>query len=41
MNRLEEPGDREAVLDTARIMYRLYSEVFRGLPSMGLAQEAA
>lgn len=41
MNRLEEPGDREAVLDTARIMYRLYSEVFRGLPSMGLEQEAA
>jgi len=41
MNRLQEPGDREAVLDTARVMYRLYSEVFRGLPSARLNREAA
>ena len=41
MNQLQEPGDREAVLDTARVMYRLYSEVFRGLPSTRLDREAA
>ncbi len=41
MNQLQEPADREAVLDTARVMYRLYSEVFRGLPSTRLNREAA
>jgi thiaminase len=41
MNKLQEPADCEAVLDTARVMYRLYSEVFRGLPSADRKREAA
>ncbi len=32
VNRLDDPGDRAAVLDTARVMYRLYGDVFRALP---------
>ena len=32
MNRLEEARDRGAVLHCARMMYRLYGDVFRALP---------
>lgn len=32
MNRLDDPGDRVAVVHTARVVYRLYADVFRGLP---------
>ncbi|MDT0635877.1 iron-containing redox enzyme family protein [Spectribacter hydrogenoxidans] len=32
MNRLEDPDDQAAVVHTARIIYRLYGDMFRGLP---------
>ena len=32
MNRIDEPADREAVVHCARTMYRLYGDIFRGLP---------
>jgi pyrroloquinoline quinone (PQQ) biosynthesis protein C len=32
VNRLEREADREAVVDCARMMYRLYGDIFRGLP---------
>ncbi len=32
MNRLDHPDDRFAVVHTARMIYRLYGDVFRGLP---------
>jgi pyrroloquinoline quinone (PQQ) biosynthesis protein C len=33
MNRLDDPADRQAVLHSARMMYRLYGDIFRALPS--------
>ena len=33
MNRLEDDADRQAVLHSARMMYRLYGDIFRSLPS--------
>lgn len=32
VNRLEREADREAVIDCARMMYRLYGDIFRSLP---------
>lgn len=32
MNRLDHPDDREAVLHTAKVVYRLYGDMFRSLP---------
>jgi hypothetical protein len=32
MDRLDDPDDREAVVHTARVVYRLYGDVFRSLP---------
>lgn len=32
MNRLDDEGDRQAVVHTARVVYRLYGDMFRGLP---------
>lgn len=32
MNRLEDPDDQAAVIETTKVMYRLYGDVFRGLP---------
>ncbi len=32
VNRLEQPEDRDAVLNTARVMYKLYAGVFASLP---------
>lgn len=32
MNRLEQPEDQQAVLDAAKVVYHLYTEMFRGLP---------
>lgn len=40
VNRLELQADREAVLDTAHVMYRLYGDLFRALPG-GTRREAA
>jgi pyrroloquinoline quinone (PQQ) biosynthesis protein C len=42
MNRVESTADQNAVAHVARMMYRLYGDVFRGLPRAGaLAREAA
>ena len=32
MNRLEEPADKAAVVHTAKVVYRLYGDIFRSLP---------
>ena len=32
MNRLDDDGDRAAVLHAAGVFYELYSNIFRGLP---------
>lgn len=40
MNRLDERGDQEAVLHTARMMYQLYGDVFRSLPRGAASCEA-
>lgn len=32
MNRLEDPVDQEAVIHAAKVVYRLYADMFRGLP---------
>jgi pyrroloquinoline quinone (PQQ) biosynthesis protein C len=41
MNRLDQRGDQEAVLHTARMMYQLYGNVFRSLPHGAALFEAA
>ena len=42
LDRLDDPGDRAAVVHAARRFYHLYGEVFRSLrPDLGLQQEAA
>jgi hypothetical protein len=44
VNRFELAVDRDAVLHCARVMYRLYGDVFRGLPRASApdaAKEAA
>ncbi len=40
MNRLDDEADRQAVIDTARVMYRLYRGIFETLPGQ-LSREAA
>lgn len=40
MDRLEDPVDQQAVIDTARVMYRLYRGIFESLPGQ-LSREAA
>jgi hypothetical protein len=32
MNRLDDPADQAAVIHTARVVYRLYGDMFRNLP---------
>lgn len=32
MDRIEDPRDQEAIVHAARVFYRLYGDVFRGLP---------
>ena len=32
VNRLDDPQDQEAVIHTAKVIYRLYAEMFRSLP---------
>jgi pyrroloquinoline quinone (PQQ) biosynthesis protein C len=43
VNRLEDTGDREAVIHCARVFYRLYGDVFRALDAQRVApsREAA
>ena len=41
MNRLEDADDQAAVIHTARVVYRLYGDLFRSLPLAGERQHAA
>jgi hypothetical protein len=41
VNRFDVEADRHAVLHCARVMFRLYGDVFRGLPRADRTQEAA
>jgi pyrroloquinoline quinone (PQQ) biosynthesis protein C len=41
MNRLDRDEDRDAVLHCARVMYRLYGDMFRSLPPGGEVARAA
>lgn len=41
MNRLDRDEDRDAVLHCAKVMYRLYGDMFRGLPPCGEVARAA
>jgi len=40
MDRIEDAGDRAAIVHAARVFYRLYGDVFRGLP-LPVVQPAA
>jgi len=33
MNRLDNEDDKAAVVHTARVVYRLYGDIFRSLPA--------
>ena len=35
MNQLEDPGDQAAVIHASKVVYRLYADMFRGLPRNG------
>lgn len=35
MDRLDDAGDQQAVLHAAKVVYRLYTEMFQGLPRAG------
>ena len=41
MNRLEEADDQAAVIHTAKVVYRLYGDMFRSLPLQQESQHAA
>lgn len=41
MDRLDDAGDQAAVTHCARVMYRLYGDVFRGLPQQDQQRGAA
>jgi len=41
MDRIEAPADQDAIVHAARVFYRLYGDVFRGLPQAALVREAA
>ncbi|MCM2318923.1 MAG: iron-containing redox enzyme family protein [Pseudomonas sp.] len=41
MDRLDDPADQAAVVHTARVVYRLYGDMFRSLPLSGESQHAA
>lgn len=40
MNRLDHPDDQSAVIHAANMFYRLYGDIFRGLPRASFAGEA-
>jgi pyrroloquinoline quinone (PQQ) biosynthesis protein C len=40
MDRLDDPDDREAVVHAARVFYRLYGDIFRGLSLRTAVKEA-
>lgn len=35
MDRLDDEGDQQAVINAAKVVYRLYTEMFQGLPRVG------
>ncbi|MNP12787.1 hypothetical protein D3C76_1050380 [compost metagenome] len=35
MNKLDDPGDQAAVIHASKVVYRLYADMFRGLPHDG------
>lgn len=37
LNRLDQVDDQQAIIQTARVMYRLYGDIFRSLPFQGAA----
>lgn len=39
MDRLDEPRDKDAVVHSAKVVYRLYADMFRGLPRAQAASE--
>jgi len=41
MDRLDDPADQAAVVHTARVVYRLYGDLFRSLPLLRESQHAA
>ena len=41
MNQLEDPADQAAVIHASKVVYRLYTDMFRGLPRDAEAQHAA
>ncbi|MNC35226.1 hypothetical protein D3C75_837010 [compost metagenome] len=41
MDRLDDPADQAAVVHTARVVYRLYGDLFRSLPLPRESQHAA
>lgn len=41
MNRLDEESDRHAVIHCARMIYKLYGDIFRSLPSRAAFNKAA
>ncbi|WP_408600842.1 TenA family transcriptional regulator [Pseudomonas sp. PLMAX] len=40
MNRLEDPDDQAAVIHASNVVYRLYTDMFRGLPHDGESRHA-
>ncbi|TDF82634.1 TenA family transcriptional regulator [Pseudomonas sp. H9] len=41
MNQLQDPADQSAVIHASNVVYRLYADMFRGLPRGTEAQDAA
>lgn len=40
MDNLEDPGDQAAVIHASKVVYRLYTDMFRGLPRDGEVEHA-
>jgi hypothetical protein len=41
MNQLDDEDDQQAVIHAAKVVYQLYTEMFRGLPRVGEVQHAS
>ena len=41
MNRLDDEDDKAAVIHASQMVYRLYTDMFRGLPRTSEVQHAA
>jgi pyrroloquinoline quinone (PQQ) biosynthesis protein C len=40
MNRIEDDADRRAIIHAARVFYKLYGDIFRGLPTAAAVKQA-